>query len=214
MVKNLKNFILDILYKPVCVFCGAGIAVVNPELGYICDDCVRNLPFCPESEILAPFFYLGDVRQAVIRFKFRGKTGYSFTFAKIWARYLRETCSAATNGDFIVSWVPCSTVRSFFRGYDQAHMMAKALAKELKLKCKRVLVRKRNSKPQTTANNAQERVKNVKDAFVAKKNLDKTAILLIDDVFTTGATSSECIGILREAKAGRIIFSAFSRKRS
>ena len=109
--------------------------------------------------------------------------------------------------------VPISMKRFWERGYNQADLIAKFLAKKInKKQLKFVLVKTKNNNKQSTLD-FQERMLNVSQVYkVFQKNKikDKT-ILLIDDIFTTGATVNECSRILKENGAKKIIVAVVAK---
>ncbi len=101
--------------------------------------------------------------------------------------------------------VPLHKRRFAERGFNQAEEIAKILAAELDVPFENILIRKKSTKQQAKLQK-DERIKNIKDAFVLKENFDIKGknILLVDDVFTTGSTLDESARILKEAGAGLI----------
>ena len=92
------------------------------------------------------------------------------------------------------------------RGYNQAELIADALGKQTGLPVEKKLLQRRiNTKPQKDLDPLQRRL-NLKDAFIAKFDLQGENILLTDDIYTTGATIDEAAGALKRAGAGRIYF--------
>ena len=105
-----------------------------------------------------------------------------------------------------ITWAPVSLFRRFKRGYDQAQLIAVALGKELNLPVIKLLRKHRNTKAQSTLNDAASRRANVQGAYEATDPI-KTAgksILLIDDVLTTGSTATECALVLHTAGAKNV----------
>ncbi len=102
--------------------------------------------------------------------------------------------------------VPLHPKRKRHRGFNQSFFLAKIIAQEKnKALITRCLVKAENRPPQTLVE-AQERGKNIKDAFAVKKGKDikDKIILLVDDVFTTGATVEECCRTLLRAGAKEV----------
>jgi competence protein ComFC len=115
------------------------------------------------------------------------------------------------------------------RGYNQTELIAKNIQKQLLLKnienannedlnnkefCNnlievnsKILLKRKNVKKQSSLSK-EERIKNVKNAFYInekyKKNIWNKKVILLDDIFTTGATVEECSKLLREAGARKI----------
>ncbi len=100
----------------------------------------------------------------------------------------------------VVTWTPLSRKRKRKRGFDQAELLAGAVAELLGLPVCAALFRKSESKPQKLLSAAQRR-KNIRDTFSVHEDMvgGIRSALLIDDVITTGATVTECARILRGA---------------
>lgn len=206
----LLDYVLHLLYPPRCMFCSK---LLQDEDAQYCNACIGSLPehegadpSVPGIEqTVATFVYEDDLREAVLRYKFRGMKSYGPLFAKWMAVTVRDKVKAPCD---LVSWVPCSKLRKWNRGYDQAEILAKTLADELGLEVHRVLVKKKH-------NTAQSRIK--KDAARRRANVSGVyapyepqhwagkRVLLVDDVLTTGATVSECAKTLRLAGAENIV---------
>ncbi|MEA3249557.1 MAG: phosphoribosyltransferase family protein [Patescibacteria group bacterium] len=107
--------------------------------------------------------------------------------------------------DPVVMAVPMNPINLALRGFNQAEWLARAVAEELELEMVDGVVRRRFAwRPQARLTDTKRRVKNISDAFVATGNLGGRDVMLVDDVFTTGATVRECATALAEAGAGRI----------
>jgi ComF family protein len=116
--------------------------------------------------------------------------------------------------DAVVIGVPLHRARRRERGYDQARILAEALAAGLELECPDgVLVRRRHSKPQSDLP-LDERFRNMEDAFVVRRStvLEGRTVLLIDDVVTTGITLGSCARALAAAGVRRTIALTFARR--
>jgi ComF family protein len=97
--------------------------------------------------------------------------------------------------------VPLHPAKEKKRGFNQAQVLAKRLAKIKNIELlERRLVKVKNVPPQTTLK-AEERARNVRGAFKVKKpeKLEGKVVLLVDDVYTTGSTLGECSSVLKKA---------------
>ena len=222
---------LDLLYPRRCAACGRS---PGGEFGAICWDCVRRFPvisdpYCRrcgdpvEGAILheydcsicrreePPFElarsavrYRGPVRRALHVFKYAGATCLatdlaSFLLACIEAHVPQWGLDAVT-------CVPLYAKRQRERSYNQSELLARRVARSLRLPCvPNCLARVRETATQTGLHAGQRRA-NVRGAFAARHQawVHGRSLLLIDDVMTTGATVSECSRVLKGAGAAGV----------
>ena len=99
----------------------------------------------------------------------------------------------------VVIPVPLHWLRKWRRGYNQAEVIARELARALGASLRAdVLRRARRTRSQTSLS-AEERLRNVASVFVVRKPVQARHVLLVDDTFTTGATLAACHRVLRDA---------------
>lgn len=102
----------------------------------------------------------------------------------------------------LITAVPISPLRYRERGYNQAELVAREVARELNLPYLALLGRE-NSAHQM-GQGRTERLRQIKGAFFALRQLNGQKVLIVDDVITTGATLSEGAGVLMAAGAGEV----------
>jgi ComF family protein len=206
---------LPYLRPPFCARCGDFVAGDVPG-DFVCASCARHPPAFDLAR--SAFRFDGAVAQAVKRLKYRDgiwiAPGLGAFLAETW-RALPQTLRPAVDW---VTPVPLASARARERGYNQAGLLAKALARRLRLPCREVLRRTRDTGTQTKLT-AQERRKNVRGAFAVKAAyrgapgswrarwfppVEGARILLVDDVITTGATVDECARALKAAGAAAV----------
>lgn len=146
-------------------------------------------------------FYRGDLRRALLAYKFQGMRRLAPIFAEALASAIRER----RWGPAVVSHVPLHHRRLRSRGYDQARLLAGDVAGRLQLPLRDSLERTRDT-PQQARLSARERQGNVRGAF-RPLGSQPAVVLLIDDVLTTGATLAACRTALEGAGA-RMVLSA------
>jgi len=182
---------------PVCVCCGAPFkGAVGLE--HLCQGCLTRPP--PFSRARAVAFYDGAVLEAIHRLKYQRQLVY--------ARFLQqlltdsEAAALALAADLAVP-VPLHSLRLRWRGFNQAQLLAQAFP-QLPLETG-ILERQRPTLPQVKLS-SKERRSNVKGAFVVPdpQAVAGKAVLLVDDVYTTGATVRECAQVLRRAGASQV----------
>jgi len=217
---KLITGLLDLFFPPRCVFCGKVLEKSDRDGRRLwCRACRRTLPFTDgiiktENEIFpecsAPLEYNETVRAAFLRFKFKGKIAYASTFGGIVAD---EISRAFTDRYDLVTWVPVSREREKKRGYDQSMLLASAAALELDSVAVSTLRKIRDNPAQSGLDGQKSRSENVKGAYVtsAPELVDGKRILLIDDIFTTGSTITECAEMLKNAGAAEVIGAVFAK---
>lgn len=215
--------LLDIIFPPRCPFCGK---TVNKKSGGICDECKTSLPYIPEdkcricsvekkyceckkrsypcSRRTAPFYYEDLARRGVVRFKKYRHFGGLDTLAKLVAEQVKKDYSDVLF-DYAVG-IPSTKHSLRERGYNQTVLLGKRVAKLLDIPFRDdILVRVFETKPQKGMSRT-ERIGNVAGAYdVSDPQLvEHKSILIIDDVFTTGATANECAKMLKIFGARRV----------
>ncbi len=208
-----KNALRDLLFPPKCMLCRK---LLSPEerAAEICGDC-RTRVLLPEASpredpaggfdrALAALWYEGSVRQALHGLKYYEKQGYARPLSRIMVYALDKRLG----GDYdLVTFVPTNPGTQRRRGYNQAELLARAVAERLHLPCVPTLKKNRATQAMHGLTPAQRR-ENVRDAYVLTVPpgvLTGKRVLLVDDILTTGATLSECGKALR---AGGAVFVA------
>lgn len=212
---RILQWLLDLLYPPKCLLCQRLLERGQRDF---CPKCLKNgseYPFGqanppPKSKNHAPFldsftavwYYESDVRKALHRFKFGGDAYMAEGFGRMLAKRIQPESIEFD----VLTWVPVSAQRRRKRGYDQSELLAIAVGKELGTKPVRLLNKIRNNRPQSTLRSAEARKANVLGAYrIAEQgSLQGKRILLIDDIYTTGATSGECARVLKTAGAAEV----------
>ena len=145
--------------------------------------------------------YEGPIEPAVHRFKYEGWRRLAVPLAELMAERLAAEGVAAR----LIVAVPLHPTRQRQRGYNQSELLLRELRQRLALRSPPgVLVRTRATPPQV-GNDRKRRFENVAGAFAWKgEQLAGEAILLIDDVATTGATLDACAQALRAAGSGPV----------
>lgn len=149
--------------------------------------------------------YKGVVKQTMYRFKYSNKREYGTFFAELamekWGEWLFR-CEI----DAIVP-VPMFRRKKRMRGYNQAEVFGRELAKYLRVPMDRnVVIRKKDTRPMKELNDI-ERENNLRNAFQIARNIVKyKKILLVDDIYTTGSTADEVSRVLLEAGVEKIYF--------
>ena len=227
--KIIMNTFLDILYPrhcPVChniigfrgqKICDSCREKLQPVTGPRCYKCSRPLSdpgqeYCRDCSSRRHFFEQGIgifpystlLQQSLYKLKYEKRQEYGTFYGELGALWAKEQISR-WKIDIIVP-VPLHRKRLEKRGYNQAELIAEALGKRLALPVdKKLLKRKVNTRPQKDLGPA-ERKANLNNAFISKGRLEGGNVLLVDDIYTTGATVDEAARILKKAGADRVYF--------
>lgn len=105
--------------------------------------------------------------------------------------------------DAIVA-VPMSRAKERRRGYNQAELLARALARRLDVRCDMTLLTRREERATQSRLPKRERAANVRGAFAASSRVKGKSILVVDDICTTGETLRACATVLARAGASRV----------
>jgi len=145
------------------------------------------------------FLHCGAARELITGLKYEGRRRLASTAALLACLHAR---SLPGPGDLLVP-VPLSPRRARERGYNQAHLLARALAEHTGARCRQVLARDERG-PQVGLSRGERR-RNLAGAFTAQHDLAGSGgIWLVDDVITTGATLTEAAAALGRAGAGAV----------
>jgi ComF family protein len=182
---------LHFVGKPCCLQCGKEID--DGEAEY-CDACREK----PRSYIKGypAVVYDDEINPCMMAFKYSGKRGYAdFLASLIVRRHGQEII--ALNPDVLLP-VPIHKARLKKRGYNQAELLAKSLSKYLEIPYdSNLLIRQKNTRALKTMDGS-EREQNLKNAFNSvSKSVEYRRVLLVDDIYTTGATIEGCTHILK-----------------
>ncbi len=147
--------------------------------------------------------YSGVLRDRIHQLKFGGRLHWVLPLAELLADVFRRDNTVSAD---LVLPVPLHVRRLQQRGFNQAGLLAGTLGRLIhRPVCYDILVRQCWTEPQTRLNR-EERLQNVKNAFLVPDStrVKDRCVLIIDDVFTTGTTLSECAKTLKEAGASEV----------
>lgn len=205
----LGRGLLELCFPARCAACGRRVVEGTP----LCEVCGVSLEPAPPGPggALAPWLYGGQLAVAIGRFKFDGHPELAAPLGALLAPALRAAL-AAVGADPLVVPVPLHPRRLRRREFNQALLLLRAAraalrragVDEVPAPDPAALRRVRDTRPQVELGSTA-RVANVADAFrAAPRRVAGRAVLLVDDVLTTGATAESCARALRAAGAARV----------
>ena len=191
--------LISFIAKPYCACCGLPFDF-EIEDGALCGVCNHDRP--PYTTARFVFSYTSESKDLILKFKHTDSIGSAPLFATWMARSLEAI------QDPLCIPVPLHWTRLFMRTYNQAALLAREIAKlNGWTYVPSLLLRKRRT-PSQGYLSKKERIKNVSGAFkvseTKKMQLSGKTILLVDDVFTTGATLNACSKTLLKAGAKEV----------
>ena len=183
-----------------CPSCGELYAGADESV-YLCAACRRMSRLWSRLGFLGP--YAGQLREAILTYKYQANPGYAKLMQTL-AQCVYTARMSPEHPELLVP-VPMSMPRLRRRGFNQSLEMARGLtAVSPAVLATLALKRCRNIPPQTGLSR-RERRKNVKGAFAADpQRVQDRHVLLVDDVYTTGATLEACTRTLLKAGASRV----------
>ncbi len=176
-----------VLRRPACFMCNA-----LSTNGQTCQRCRRKSNL---NGVITNFRMSGYMQELIYQLKYYG----SRDTARFISQHISTNALPSTD---IVTYVPATGKSQRRRGYNQAQILAKEVAKSINLPLQPTLLRLHHT-DQIGLGRIQ-RFESVKDNFVSRGNLAGKNLLIVDDVITTGATINECARVLKTSGAKNI----------
>jgi len=188
-----------------CEVCGLPLqgSTVRDGCGLLCRSCHDKTYAFERARSFAA--YEGTLVRAMVLLKFERIDPLGEWFADRLAELVKRE-RELLSGDVVVP-VPLHRDREHERGYNQADLIAKPLARKLRLPRKAALLVRTRPRPGKQVLSFEERWESVRGAFATRpgSQVDKLRVLLVDDVMTTGATMNACSRALLEKGAKSVI---------
>lgn len=225
--------LLELVYPPACVACDD----VLPGAGFFCEACLElvldvpeprcrrcsepgafpkyTCPRCsdrppPFGVAYAPLEHDGSVAKAIHRFKYEHRPDLARPLAALLASEGRAFFAATSS---VLVPAPLHTERFRERGYDQATLLAVELGAVLKRPVRDDWLERTRATERQVGRSEVERDANVRGAFSAANDVHGQAVMLVDDVFTTGSTVAEAARTLFAKGASRVDVVTLARAR-
>lgn len=205
---RIIHYIKEWLYPPKCILCQD---LLTGEETDLCRRCRSETDEYPQEKLKLQFvdraaavwYYRGNVRQSLHRYKFRRCAFLAEPYGKLMAM---KALTLGLGDVDLVTWVPVSPIRRLVRGYDQDQLLAQVISRELGVPCREMLKKIRHNRAQSGITGYARRRANVLGVFraVCPEDISGRRILLVDDILTTGATASECARVLLTAGAKEV----------
>ena len=227
----LQTFV-GLFFPKICLSCDERL--LDSEQ-YLCPNCSNSLKFledicqicgasktddeckvCQTNEFLfdkarSVFMFNKVVQNMIHEFKYNEMTRIAKFFGKLSQEYI-EKFQPFDHIDYIVP-VPLHKVKKRSRGFNQAEYITREISKNLNWKHLPKLIKRKNFTKTQTKLNKDQRKKNVSLAFAinTKYDIKGKNILLVDDVFTTGATANSIVIALKEKQVNKVYVFTIAR---
>jgi ComF family protein len=225
LIGDAWNGFLDVVFPPQCVACRAwgdflcakclpGLSRADGTRCNICwqpgmSPCADCLNARPAFEaVRSAYTFEGPARALVHALKYHGVSAVTDLMAEPMMSRLAEWDIQI---DTIVP-VPMATMRKRRRGYNQAELLAGAIARATGIPVKTRLIQKRAGPSQVEQPSEVARRQNAAQSYSAGREAADGSVLLIDDAMTTGATLDACANVLLSTGAGRVYGLTFARE--
>lgn len=210
---EIKNFFLDLIFPIECFVC-------RREGAWVCDECfekikpdVHSLRGEALNKIITFYSYDNEIVKNLIHgLKYRFVEDLAQTIGILFVRELDKIIGQIGEPDVLLP-VPLHKKRYLERGFNQGELIAKFLAQKTGWTLRTdILSRIRETVSQASLEEEARR-ENIKGAFgpLGDPNIVNKKIVLVDDVFTTGATMEECAKFLKRAGAREVVGLAFAK---
>ncbi len=221
--KKLGQSLLDLIFPISCLICGE-------DGSYLCDKCRTELPRLANQQCLvcqtpSPFgkthvacktkntidgsisalpYKDRNVHKIIETFKYNFVSDLSAPLASLLIDEIEKQGLKNYFQEFILIPTPLHQRRFNWRGFNQAHLLAEALSKKLEINIDNQLIqRTKFTQPQIKLN-ADERKRNMANAFELTKDATNKKLLVVDDVVTSGSTANELAKLLKRGHASEI----------
>jgi len=191
---------------PYCTKCGRGCSAGDD----LCPECRDNATSAVEKA-WSCCYYTDTVKDCIHLFKYRGYAGLADIFGYIMLEFAEKN-GLFENIDFIVP-VPMHSSKKRERSYNHAELLARFIAKRSFVSLDSKNLKKIKWTQSQSELDKAKRLNNVKDTFLVidKEIFRDKSILLIDDVYTTGATINECAGTLLSSGSKKVFSFTLAR---
>ncbi|HOJ78123.1 MAG TPA: ComF family protein [Bacillota bacterium] len=187
---------LSLVSGPICHKCGRPLRL-EAVASKLCQQCSNTSYYFEAARAVA--LYEGALREYLAEFKYRFRPDLGAALGELLVEWIREHRDFQ-KVDLIVP-IPIHPDKMRLRGYNQAELLAEPLKKYLGISLINDIIIRRKLTESQNALSKEERFQNVSGAFqvINTTRLKAAKVLLIDDIFTTGATASEAARVLLRA---------------
>lgn len=196
---------LRVITGDICIHCGREITGKKD----LCADCRNVVHKFDGGRVLYDY---ESARESIYMFKYGGRAEYAEFFGEEVVDFLGNFIRLV-KPDFLVP-VPLHKSRMRKRGYNQASLVANEISKRMNIPVKEHLVERVKKTRPLKSMKRNERQNCLKNAFIIKQiDVKSKCVIIIDDIYTTGATMDEIAGLLKNSGVQKVYFVALASAR-
>jgi ComF family protein len=227
LLSKTREFVLDLLFPKFCLNCGREedflcqvcLSLIDVLERQYCPFCLppkivldgKTCPSCRKSKNLNGLYFAASydnfiLKKAIHQFKYGLTKDLAKPLADLIIRHFNNLTALPRFNEFNLVAVPLHGKKLKERGFNQSEELAKGLSQHLKLPVfDNALIKIKQTRSQTELKK-EERGKNIQGAFLCPcpDFVKNKRILLVDDVFTSGATMEECAKVLKNTGAKEV----------
>lgn len=218
MLKEYLRALTSLILPRLCLSCQTKIAY-----GYLCLSCREKIsflkpPLChstriyPQARVISITEYKQPISGLIQLFKYQDCHYLGEFLASLMIEHLSSIGFSANNYDCLVA-VPMHQDKLKIRGYNQAELLAKVLSNHFRIPLRNDIIRVLRLRPSQTKLDRLKRQNNLEGIFSATPEVKNLNFLLVDDIFTSGATLAACSRALKEKGARMITGLTLSKTR-
>ncbi len=228
-ITEIKESLLEIFFPSLCVSCEKYISS-----GFICQKCfalieLNKTLFCPICQARLPenkkichkqsAYLLGPaanydnpaIQNLIHYFKYKGLKDISHILGGLMINYINYL--NIKNSKYLIIPIPLHRIKERKRGFNQSELLAKIISEKFGFEISENLKRIKNNKPQVEMKGIEKRKINIAGCFSLEnpEEIKNKNVIILDDVFTSGATIEEAARILKNAGAKKILALVIAR---
>jgi ComF family protein len=199
----------------LCPWCKPDAVSALPERCYRCNAVSRDSAVCQKCRKVSPLTHVwvrSDYEGAAKKLIYRLKFARAIATATVIAELMDEAIPDMPK-DTVVTYIPTATSRVRLRGYDQSHLLARAIARQRGLKLTPLLIRVGQSRQ--VGSDRKHRINQAQNNYRVRNGKCNRVeqVLLVDDILTTGATLESAARLLKQSGIKQVSAAVFAKKR-
>jgi len=212
VIKEVGYALIDFLFPPACAACGSRMEwedglcgacrIRLATMSRIYEAPERMIENIDSVTVLLP--YTEDARRVIHGLKYHGMPETGAFLGKLLAAKTMKAADLTT--DALLVPIPLHPLKLRERGYNQSERIARGMSEISGFPVAEDIVRRLRHTGTQTSLTAGERIRNVAGVFAltGERSVEGAAIVIVDDVLTTGATVSDCARVIREGGASSV----------